>query len=173
MTEVKEFNHDESGPGPVVGGEISRRELLKKLSPFGRVELDASQCTGCGLCAQECTTEALTVFVDSTTGVFQLLFRHSNCLACGQCVEICPEECLHMVRILEPDEMKGKSVLFEDEIVRCSQCGGPVGPKVMIDKIKDRMDSYKKSLVSRLELCPECKTRSQFGQLSINNGRIA
>ena len=173
MAEVKEFNQDESRPNTAGDGEISRRELLERLSPFGKVELDTPQCTGCGLCAQECATEALTVSYNEETSVFQLLFRYGKCLACGRCVEICPEKCLHMERILEPGGMNDESVLFEDEIARCSRCGGPVGPKVMIDKIRDRVDSSRNLPVTQLELCPECKIRSQFERSGISNGRRA
>ena len=147
--------------------EISRRELLKRLSPFGKVKLDASQCTGCGLCALECPTGALTVSLSEETGAFQLLFKHGVCVACGCCVEICPEKCLSVERILELDKMDSQSVLFEDEIARCSECGSPIGPKAMVDKLQARMVATGHSFPARLELCPECKVKAQFGQLRI------
>ena len=146
-------------------GELSRRELLKRLSPFGKVELDSSQCTGCGLCALECPTGALTVSSSEETDVFQLLFKHGNCVACSRCVEICPEKCLRMERVLELDKMDNQSVLFEDEIVRCSGCGSPIGPKAMIDKLQVRVVAARHPFPSQLELCPTCKVKAQFGQL--------
>ena len=147
--------------------EISRRELLKRLSPLGKVELDTAQCTGCGLCALECPTGALTVSSSEETGAFQLLFKHGDCVACDLCVEICPEKCLSVERILELDKMDSQSVLFEDEVVRCSGCGSPIGPKAMLDKLQARMAAVRHPLPSRLELCPECKAKAQPGQLRI------
>ena len=146
-------------------GEVSRRELLKRLSPFGKVELDTSQCTGCGLCALECPTEALVISSSEETDAFQLLFRYDHCVACGCCVEICPEKCLHVERILELDKMASQSVLFEDTIVRCSGCGSPIGPKIMIDKLRARVVAAGQSFPSRFDLCPTCKVQAQFSQL--------
>jgi len=146
-------------------GEISRRELLKRLSPFGKVEFDSSQCTGCGLCALECATGALTVSSSEETAAFQLLFKHGYCVACSRCVEICPEKCLYMKRVLELDKMDSQSVLFEDTIVRCSGCGSPIGPKTMIDKLQARVVAAGQSFPFQFELCPTCKVQAQFGQL--------
>ncbi|MFC2005295.1 4Fe-4S dicluster domain-containing protein, partial [Chloroflexota bacterium] len=133
--------------------------------PFGKVELDTSQCTGCGLCALECPTGALTVSSNKETGAFQLLFRYDHCLACSFCIEICPEKCLCVERILELDKMDSQSELFEDEIIFCSECGSPVGSRAMIKNIKEKVLAAGQVSTSQFELCPECKARVQLGWL--------
>jgi len=145
--------------------EISRRELLRRLSPLGKVELDSSRCTGCGLCAVECPTEALVISSNEETCAFQLLFKHGNCVACNQCVEICPENCLCVERILELDKVGSQSVLFEDTIVRCSGCGSPIGPKTMMAKLQARVVAARQSFPPQFELCPACKVQAQFSKL--------
>ena len=147
--------------------EVSRRELLERFSPFGKVELDTSQCTGCGLCALECPTRALTVSSSGRTDTFQLLFKYSHCLACSRCVEICPEKCLRMERVLELKKMDSQSVLFEDTIVRCAECGSPIGPKIMIDKLQARMLAASQSFPSQFGLCPTCKVQAQLSKLKM------
>ncbi|MFC1918386.1 4Fe-4S dicluster domain-containing protein [Chloroflexota bacterium] len=144
-------------------GKISRRELLKLASPLGKVTLDGSKCTGCGLCVAECTTQALTFSSKEGTDVYQLLFKHDLCIACGQCVEVCPEQCLHLERTLELDRISGPAtVLFENEIVRCSRCGSPVASGAMIGKLRARLQSMGESFTSQLELCPVCKAEARF-----------
>lgn len=166
MSKVKEGYLDKVKEGPIKpDSTISRRELLKRLSPLGKVTLDSSRCTGCGLCVVECPTRALFISSNEEAGAFQLIFKHSNCVACGLCVEICPEKCLSMERILELDKVGSQSVLFEDTIIRCSECGGPLGPKSMIDKMQARVMAAGKTLPLQFELCPACKVRAQFGQL--------
>ena len=168
MSEVKGVHQDRLKLNLLrTDSEISRRELLKRLSPFGKVELDSSQCTGCGLCAVDCPTRALSVLLSEETDIFQLLFKHSACVACSCCVEICPEKCLRMERALELDKMDSQSVLFEDVIIRCSSCGGPVGPKTMVGKLRARVAAAGRPIDAQLELCPTCKVKAQFGGLRI------
>ncbi len=168
MNEVKGIHQGKfKGDSIKLEDEISRRELLKRLSPLGKMELDTTQCTGCGLCALECPTGALTVSLNEETDAFQLLFKHGDCVACNQCVEICPEQCLRMERVLELDKMGNQSVLFEDKVVRCSGCGSPIGSKAMIDKLRARVLAAGQSFPHQFELCPACKVKAQFSQLGI------
>lgn len=134
--------------------KISRRELLAKLSPLGRVALDTAKCTGCGLCSRECPTGALAALNDDEAGTFRLVFRHGVCVACGACAKICPEKALTVERRLEPENLGAESVLFEDDLVKCSQCGAPVGPRAMVEKMQSRVKTV------RSELCIACKSRT-------------
>jgi len=167
MREFKEINQDRLKAQPSkVEGEISRRQLLKMASPLGKVTLEAARCTGCGLCALDCPSGALTVSSSGEAEVYQLLFKHNLCVACNQCVEICPEQCLHLERTLELDGLNSPAtVLFEDKIVRCSECGSPVGSRAMINSIKAKVLAAGQFSSSQFELCPECKAKVQFSRL--------
>jgi ferredoxin len=146
-----------------IKGEISRRQLLKMASPLGKVTLEKARCTGCGLCALDCPTGALIVSFSGEAEVYQLLFKHNLCVACGRCVEVCPEHCLHLERTLELDELNRPAVLFEDEIVRCSECHSPFASRAMINIIKAKLPATCAS--SQFELCPECKAKVQLSRL--------
>ena len=167
MSEFKEINQDRLKAHTLkVESEISRRQLLKMASPLGKVTLEQARCTGCGLCALDCPSGALTVSSSGDAEVYQLLFKHNLCVACSQCVEICPEQCLHLERTLELDGLNSPAtVLFEDIIVRCSECGSPVGSKAMINSIKAKVLAAGQFSSSQFELCPECKAKVQFSRL--------
>jgi ferredoxin len=165
MKENKEVNHRRTKiPEPVSDNEITRRELLQRLSPLGKVELESWRCTGCGLCAEVCPTGALVICSGEEVDAFRLVFKHGSCVACGQCAEICPESCLVVERILEPDKVGSQTTLFEDTLVRCSGCGGPIGPKSMIDRMQARVKAAGKVYPFQFELCPDCKVKAQFSQ---------
>lgn len=133
--------------------------------PFGKVTLDATRCTGCGLCAQNCPTDALRIASSDDRVEFQLLFLHGSCVACGACVNVCPEGCLGLERILELDKIgAGALELFHDVIVKCRGCGEPVAPKSMIDRLRFRLRGAGKRLGDQLELCPACKAGALSGR---------
>jgi ferredoxin len=168
MSKDKETEHDKiEKKEPSSGDEISRRELLGKISPLGRVTLDASLCTGCGLCAAECPTGALEITVSAEADAFQIIFQHGKCIACGQCAAICPEKCLTVTRVLETEKVGTQSVLFKDRLARCPECGNPVGPKAMIDRMRARLTAAGKAYPGQFGLCPECKIKARFGKLGI------
>ncbi|MFC2122861.1 4Fe-4S dicluster domain-containing protein, partial [Bacteroidota bacterium] len=142
-----------SPEGVILAGEV----------PFGWVTLDASRCTGCSLCAVDCPTGALTVIASEETGDYRLLFEHSNCVACGRCTTICPEECLSLERVLEWSEIDKPAVeMFTNSVVRCAECGEPIGTRAMMDSVKAKMVAVGQYLPDRFELCPTCKVKAQF-----------
>ncbi len=127
--------------------------------PFGKLTLDASKCTGCGVCATVCTTGALSNL--SATGSCKLVFRQEACIGCAQCVETCPEKCLHVTKVLQFDKLNHQTeTIFEVEFVRCRSCGAPVAPKAMIDAVRSRLGTTGEA-VSRLEMCSSCRMKGK------------
>jgi formate hydrogenlyase subunit 6/NADH:ubiquinone oxidoreductase subunit I/coenzyme F420-reducing hydrogenase delta subunit len=127
--------------------------------PFGKIALDASKCTGCGICAAQCPTDALTDL--QATDSRKLVFRQESCVGCNQCVEICPEKCLGLTRVLEVDKLNRQAeIIFEGEFAHCRICGAPFAPKAMIESVRARLGATGEAAL-RLETCPKCRMKGK------------
>ena len=153
---------------------ISRREFLKGIRPKkdGFPILNKEKCTGCGLCAIDCPTRALNMLRFREEDLYQLVFRHDSCDSCGICEKSCPEHCLQLEKDLEPERIRKEvTVVFEDRISRCSECGTPLFPQAMISLLKSRMMVATES-AWRFDLCPSCRMKAQLEKGRIRKSRI-
>ncbi|MDF1500124.1 MAG: 4Fe-4S binding protein [Anaerolineales bacterium] len=65
----------------------------------GRLNWDAENCIGCGLCVKDCPSQAIELIViDKKTKQFQLFYHLNRCTFCAQCVYSCRQECLSLSR---------------------------------------------------------------------------
>jgi ferredoxin len=136
--------------------------------PFGKLKLDSSQCTGCGLCAVNCPTNALTIGSGSKQNNFELFFQQNLCIGCSKCVDVCPEKCLQLQRILELDRIDdGAYRLFSDDIFTCRNCGEQVAPNSMIIHLKEKLQNSDNILIEQIELCNKCKNEIHNYRLGI------
>jgi predicted Fe-Mo cluster-binding NifX family protein/ferredoxin len=71
-------------------GQIGQGETTRRLVAV----VDAESCTGCGLCAQTCPTNAISV---NTVAVVDV----GLCTACGQCVAECPQEAISLRKAIQ------------------------------------------------------------------------
>lgn len=54
-------------------------------------------CTGCGLCAMDCPSQAIEMIVlDKKTKRFVMCFHVDRCTFCAQCIYSCRQGCLEM-----------------------------------------------------------------------------
>jgi len=143
---------------------MSRREFLKLSRPRNDAIpiLDVEKCTGCGLCAIDCPTKALTLSQNGAENTYQIIFRRKICNACGICEKSCPENCLRLAEQgLEQGKTEEDAILFKDKISRCFECGIPLFPQAMVKKLESKMDPTR-AQVWPFHLCPSCRMKSQF-----------
>jgi ferredoxin len=145
---------------------MSRREFLRLPRPRNDAMpiLDGEKCTGCGLCAIDCPTKALTLSQNGEENTYQIIFRQKICNACGICEKSCPENCLRLAEQgLEQKKTEEDDILlFKDKISRCLECGIPLFPQAMVKKLESQIDTTGEQAWP-FHLCPSCRMKSQFG----------
>ncbi len=58
----------------------------------GHVIIEASECKGCRLCVESCTTSCISIGADiNSLGYQYARFSDGSCNACGICFYVCPE----------------------------------------------------------------------------------
>ncbi len=144
---------------------MSRREFLRIRRPKEDMILilDNEKCTGCGLCAIDCPTKALTLSQNGKEYTYQIIFRHKTCNACGICEKSCPENCIRLAEkgLGQKKKEEDSKLLFKDKFSRCLECGIPLFPQAMVKKLESQINTTGEQAWP-LHLCPSCRIKSQF-----------
>ncbi len=121
-------------------------------------------CIGCGLCMAACSemgVEALRMG-DTSAGrlaYFDFTRPATMCIGCGACTQVCPTGAIHL------DDRDGVrrtvitgTVVKEQPLLTCVECGAPTRTAAHRDFIRGRMPEHMAALLDR-ELCPSCPPR--------------
>ena len=139
--------------------ELGLNRIESKSPVLGIVEV-SENCTLCDACVSNCPTGALRKSVEGDKVMLQ--FHHEKCTGCKICEIICPHNSIH-VKWGVDREMYGKTeTLIQDELVRCRNCGKPLGSKSMFDEIEKRLRArgVPEEAIKAIYLCDECKMKS-------------
>lgn len=132
---------------------------LPKGAPYGRIVVDADNCTLCLACVGACPAGALSDDADHP----RLRFTEQACVQCGLCVNTCPERVIRLEprynftsAALEPITMK------EEAPHHCISCGKAFGTKSSIEKIVKALEGrhamfQNKAQIDIIRMCDNCR----------------
>lgn len=103
--------------------------VYRGLHVLKRDENGAERCTACGLCAEACPAEAITMTAAERKKGEEALYREEKyaavyeinmlrCIFCGLCEEACPKEAIFLTdRMVFTDYKRGNFVYGKDKLV--------------------------------------------------------
>lgn len=131
------------------------------MSPLGTVAITQDLCTGCGMCALRCPTNALDL--ERAENLLAISFDARACVACGNCIPYCPEEgAIDVTKAVSTGHLGGgRTELYTSETATCISCGGPLPPEKMLAKIGEMLGSeHGKTFEIVSRYCMGCRSRA-------------
>ncbi len=116
------------------------------------IVIDRERCTGCEICSTACLSKAIERNIAEDK--LKISLNYAKCNFCGECEALCPEKAITIKPGLASGE--GFVSLFEDELLKCSQCGKPFAPKSLINRFKNILKT-RQGIPETLDLCLNCK----------------
>lgn len=132
----------------------------------GRIDFDASKCSGCRMCEHVCAGGAIR-FDDSPEGL-QFTLWHNSCTFCGLCEHYCIPRAIHLTEDWHlAHKQEDKYRMIEQGTVAylsCAACGGRFIPPsaALLAKV---YGSSSAALAELSRLCPDCRRRRSAARL--------
>ncbi len=125
--------------------------------PFWMIEIDAHNCSVCGLCANSCPTNALSLKQEEAR--VKLTFNYSLCVACDICVRCCPTKAISYENVLDLAKICADSItLIQDKLEKCETCGSFFSSQKQIELIVNRAGLKSEEYFLLLsKYCPNCR----------------
>jgi len=144
-------------------GDGPRRSVADERMPFGAARVDRARCSLCGVCARACPLGALA-FTDRVAEA-HLTFDAVRCDGCRACEASCPERAMTIRRELRVlDGAARPRLLHRGKVVRCRQCGEPVGSANLVRTVRARLkDSAHLDVL--FHYCSRCRMGRALGLL--------
>ena len=121
-------------------------------------------CIGCGLCVAACSEMGIDALRMEDTPAGRLAYfdftRPADlCIGCGACAQVCPTGAINLE---DRDGVRRTiitgTVVREQPLLTCSECGAPTQTPAHREYIQKRMPDHMAALLDR-ELCPSCARR--------------
>lgn len=128
--------------------------------PFGIVEVDAKECSMCGLCASHCPTNAINLKKEME--LVKLLFNYNLCITCGICLKRCPRKAMRIEKLLDLKRFEQPiSILMESKTVKCQLCNIAFSPDKQIEVVSSRFPDKPSNYFQLIsKYCPNCRLKA-------------
>ncbi len=77
--------------------------------------VEKNECTGCGICVEECPVD--TIHLENDLAEIDM----DNCIRCGKCHDVCPEKAVKHDSLKIPDEVEANIAWAEECMNACAQ----------------------------------------------------
>ncbi|NQU23730.1 MAG: (2Fe-2S)-binding protein [Candidatus Nealsonbacteria bacterium] len=151
------------------------RKLARRMgvdgTPYPKVTEAQRNCILCGLCVRVCEERiGASAISNAGRGVERAIaapFRmpSDDCIGCGACAAICPVGTI-TVRTHEK-EVEISPFKSRASLVRCSECGCPVGSELVKQALADRGGPKLVEILARRPICPQCKREKLAKELTV------
>ena len=127
-------------------------------APFGRVIVDAENCTLCLACVGACPTGALK----DNENLPQLSFAEDTCVQCGLCKNTCPEKVITLEpRLSFMEAAHTHQMIKEEQPFLCIRCGKPYATHASLSKLTEKLKGHPmfqgEGKLERLKMCEDCR----------------
>jgi NADH-quinone oxidoreductase subunit F len=124
-------------------------------------------CIGCGLCMAVCSEMGIDALRMADTTADRLAYFDFTrpaefCIGCGACTQVCPTGAIH---IEDRDGIRSTiitgTVVREQPLLSCSNCGAPTVTPAHRDFIRARLPDHMTATLDR-DLCPSCARQRAY-----------
>ena len=129
----------------------------------GKPVLDMEKCTGCGACANACSSRLIAITEEETHRLID--YQLERCIHCGRCEEVCPDDAVKLSPEFELATASKDDLHIRARFLlqRCEGCGEVVGTKrqvtKLLEQIPEKIEGLDAEAMSWLTLCTSCRRK--------------